>query len=329
MTELALFFGYPLDLIWRAGLRRYEGTGSWGTLLRMRNYSSVTYADVTVPVPAGGTVTAALFQPLGAPVAVLVIHSATATPQGFYRALAEHLAEHGIATVTYDYRGTGRSGDPRAFAGLGVRDWIAQDAPAVAAWAHRRFPDLPHFALGHSLGGHVIALGEAGDHLTGAVIVASHLAAIRRIPSVMERVRVQLLFSVLGPAAVRLFGYVPARRLGLGEDIPSGAFAEWAGWARRDQYFADDPSMRTAERFIRVTQPVLAIGFTDDPWSTPEQIDALTARLTGATVERRTYTPADAGVARIGHHGFLRREVGESLWPDLVAWLSAYANKEA
>jgi predicted alpha/beta hydrolase len=283
---------------------------------------------VRIPVPTGGAITATVRSP-EEPVAVLVVHPATATPQGFYAAFADHLAENGIAAVTYDYRGTGRSGHPRDHRDLGMRDWIGVDAPAVADWAAQRFAGLPRLAVGHSLGGHVIALGAAGTGLAASIIVASHVAAVRTIPSRLERARVRLLLHFLGPLAGRLYGYVPARRLGLGENLPVAAMAEWGGWARLDNYFFDDPAMRARERTAAVTGPVLAIGTSDDPWSTPRQMDALTECLTGAEVERRTYTPEYAGVPMIGHHGLLRRSMRDAVWPELLTWLHAHAEKAA
>ncbi|WP_436521344.1 alpha/beta hydrolase family protein [Actinoplanes sp. HUAS TT8] len=279
-----------------------------------------------IPVATGGAITATVFAP-DKPRAVLVVHPATATPQGFYAAFAGYLAENGIATVTYDYRGTGLSGSPRDHRDLGMRDWIGVDAPAVAAWAAERFPGLPRLAVGHSLGGHVIALGAAGPDLAASVIVASHIAAVRTIPSRLERIRVRVMLHVLGPALGRLLGYVPASRLGLGEDLPATAMTEWGGWARMDNYFFDDPSMRAAERAATLTGPVLAVGTSDDPWSTPVQMDALTGHLTSANVERRTYTPAAGGVPMIGHHGLMRRPMRDRVWPELLAWLHAHAEK--
>ncbi|GIF13012.1 alpha/beta hydrolase family protein [Actinoplanes teichomyceticus] len=279
-----------------------------------------------IPVPTGGAITATLFTP-ETPAAVAVVHPATATPQGFYASFAGYLAGNGIATVTYDYRGTGRSGHPRKHRDLGMRDWIGADAPAVAAWAGQRFAGLPRLALGHSLGGHVLALGAGGTDLAASVIIASHVAALRTIPSRRERARVRLMLHLVGPALGRVLGYVPARRLGLGEDLPAAAMAEWGGWTRLDNYFFDDPTMRARERAATVTGPVLAVGASDDPWSTPPQMDALTGYLTAAGVQRRTYTPAGAGVPVIGHHGLLRRSMRDTVWPELLAWLRAHAAK--
>lgn len=66
---------------------------------------------------------------------------------------------------------------------------------------------------------------------------------------------------------------------------------------------------------------VLAAGVTDDPWASVEQIDALVERLLSAEVTRRTFTPADLGMAKVGHHGLMRRRVGKAAWPEIVDWL--------
>jgi predicted alpha/beta hydrolase len=122
-----------------------------------------------------------------------------------------------------------------------------------------------------------------------------------------------------------VLGYVPGRRLSLGEDMPSAAMLEWSRWTTMPHYFFDDPTMHAAADAARVTGDVLAVGFTDDPWATPAQIDAITDRLTSATVERRTWSPADGDVDQIGHLGFFRRGLRDTLWPELLAWLDARA----
>ncbi|WP_282852043.1 hypothetical protein [Gulosibacter sediminis] len=121
----------------------------------------------------------------------------------------------------------------------------------------------------------------------------------------------------------RGLGYMPGKRLGIGEDLPAAAMLEWGRWARKPRYFFDDPSMGAVERAAAVDLEVLASGASDDPWASPSQMDALTRHLTSAKVERRTYSPADLGTANLGHHGLLRRKVGEAAWPKLVDWLTA------
>ncbi|ALV44400.1 hypothetical protein MB46_01560 [Arthrobacter alpinus] len=284
--------------------------------------SAARSSDVTITSSHGGEIRGTLRIPAqGDPGAVVVIHPATAVPERLYAGFAEYLAQEGFATLSYDYRGTGRSGLPKDHRSLRMRDWMDQDVPDTAEWAATAFPDLSRFAIGHSVGGHALMLGSGVEGLRGMVSVASHAGVTESIPSVTERAKVWLILRVAGPVAARVLGYIPGRKLGLGEDIPAAAMLEWGGWSRKPGYFFDDPTMNAAYRAAQVTGPVLSIGFSDDPWATPQQIEAITDRLTSADVERRTYSPVDFGVASIGHMGFFRRSQRAGLWPEVVAWL--------
>ncbi|WP_313810357.1 alpha/beta fold hydrolase [Glutamicibacter sp.] len=269
------------------------------------------------------SVTAAVYEPATAPKGVLLVHPATATPQGFYKGFAQYAARAGYTVITYDYRGTGVSGVPKDHRSIRMRDWIQQDVAAVSHWAAEHYPQLAHFAVGHSVGGHALVLNYGTENLRGAVIVASHVAAIRTIKPVGERLRVMLILNLIGPAASRVAGYMPGRRLGLGEDIPIAALLEWSRWTRKRDYFFDDPSMQAQERAAQMTVPVLAMGASDDPWASPRQMDLLTGRLRSAPVQRMTLSPEQLGVQRIGHHGLLRRGVGEKAWEQILTWVDS------
>lgn len=269
--------------------------------------------SVTVRVPAADP-----------PRAAVVVLPGTAIPQGFYRRFASYLAERGLASVTFDWSGCGHSGDPRANREVRMSDWLDKDAPAVLAWARARFPDLPLVAVGHSLGGHALALGAGGDDLRAAVTVASHAGVTAAIPTRLERLRVGAVLGLLAPTAGRLLGYVPGRKLGLGEDMPTAAMVQWSRWCRTAGYFFDDPEVRAAERMAQVRLPVLAIGLSDDLWATPQQIDQLTDHLTAADVTRRTVTPQDLGQQAVGHMGCFRA-AGAGLWPQIAGFLLEHA----
>lgn len=283
-------------------------------------------ADViaaTVWLPAGEQNAEQRGEHNAAPAGVVTVHPATATPGRFYRALAEFITGRGLAAVTYDYRGTCESGTPREFKRTRMRDWMATDVPAVAEWVAQRFPGIPATAIGHSVGGHALTLGYGAEQLERFAIVSSHIATTKQIERASERMKVRVILNVLGPPLSRTLGYMPGKRLGLGEDIPGAAMLEWGRWTRLPRYFFDDPTMAAGSRAAAVRQPVLAIGATDDPWGSPAQVDALTDNLVNAPVERKTYSPHELGVARIGHHGLLRRNTGEQAWPELLDWLTA------
>ena len=278
-------------------------------------------SDLRLPV-GDDVIRGTVWTPATEPTGVVVLHPATATPERFYSSAAEYLTSRGLAAVTYDYRGTGRSGDPRRHKHLRMRDWMDTDVPAVAEWTRGRFPGLPMTAVGHSIGGHALVLGYGTEHLDRVAVVSSHVADTRTVTPRKERLRVALMLHAAGPTLSRALGYMPGKRLGIGEDMPTAAMVEWGRWARHRNYFFDDPSMDAAARAAAVTQDVLALGASDDPWASPAQVRALTSRLTSARVEHRTFTPEQLGVQRVGHHGLLRRGVGTPVWPDLVDWLT-------
>ncbi|WP_342024876.1 alpha/beta fold hydrolase [Arthrobacter citreus] len=282
-----------------------------------------------MPVPTGGALAGTLRLPThGVLRAAVVIHPATAVAERLYTGFSEYLADNGYAVLTYDYRGTGSSGSPKANRTIRMRDWMMHDVPAASGWMAERFPDLPHLAVGHSIGGHAMALNNGTDGLLGFVAIASHAGVTKAIADPKERLRVWVVLRILGPITGRLLGVVPGRKMGLGEDMPGGAMLEWSSWSRRPNYFFDDPSMQADERAGRVRTEVLSIGFSDDLWATPGQINAIYSRLPNAAVERRTYTPDDAGAPAIGHMGFFRRGVKEKLWPEVLAWLDGRIAKQ-
>ncbi len=277
---------------------------------------------LTIPAQDGYPLAATLHLPRGAPVGLVLVSAATGAPARYYAAFASDLAEHGLAALTYDYRGVGASRPPtlRGF-GARMRDWIDLDAEGVVSWAHTTHPGLPLLAVGHSLGGHAIGLCHGSQHLAGGAMVSSAVAWIGYVQGAPERLRVRALLRVLGPALIRAVGYAPKRWVGLGADVPGPAFLEWAHWIGLRHYFFDDASMDAAARFARVRAPLLLIGADDDPWTPAPSIDLLAAYFTGARQERWQIDPANTTTGRIGHAGFFRKEHKDTLWPRLTTWL--------
>lgn len=277
--------------------------------------------DVRIECGDGARLAGTLFEPEGPARAAVVVHAATAVPSKIYTPFAGELADRGLAVLVYDYRGTGRSARrPRSLdSAVRMRDWIDLDASAATGLLAELVPGVPLLAVGHSVGGHAIALSDSSARLDAAVFVAMHLAHTGLIPDARERRRVRLLLDVVGPVAMALLGHLPGRRLGLGEDLPSGVVREWAAWTRRPGYFFDDPTMDASRRAAAYTTPTLYVGLDDDPWSTPEAMDRFAAHLPAAPVERLQLAPHPDSPA--GHLGFFRSGQRELLWPPVLDWI--------
>lgn len=256
---------------------------------------------------------------------LVLIHPATAVTQGFYEAFARYLCGLGLHVLTYDYRGTGQSRphSPNGLRGFEatMSQWMLEDVGAVTRWAAARFPDLPLLAVGHSVGGHAIGISPETGRLRGALLVATHAGITRTIRGRAERLRVWCVMRLLAPLLCAVCGYMPGRRIGLGEDLPRGVMLEWSRWTALPRYFFDDPALDAAGRMAQVRIPLLALGFDDDPWANPRAMDILLSRYTAAPPERRQVDARALGLPGIGHMGFFRRRCEAALWGEAGAWL--------
>jgi alpha-beta hydrolase superfamily lysophospholipase len=109
----------------------------------------------------------------------LIIVHGIAEHGGRYRHAADALAANSIACFVYDQRGHGESLGPRAH----VDDFtcFARDLQQVGQSIRRRFPTLPLFVWGHSMGS-VVVLRAALEDLSWACGVITTGCAIDAMP---------------------------------------------------------------------------------------------------------------------------------------------------
>ncbi len=96
-------------------------------------------------------------------------------------------AERGITTIAYDQRGFGASPNAGTWAGS---DAMRQDLCDAVDAARRKYPGVPVYALGESMGGAVLLSALASEHppqVDGAILVA---------PAVWSRGDMPLLYRV-------------------------------------------------------------------------------------------------------------------------------------
>jgi len=122
---------------------------------------------------------AAEWMPEGTPRAVLQIVHGVSEHILRYAPFAEYLTAHGFAVVGHDHLGHGTTvapGAPRLYFGpKGSWDWVVQDVETLRKLSRERFPELPYFLLGHSMGSflartHLIRHPSVTD---GAVIMGT------------------------------------------------------------------------------------------------------------------------------------------------------------
>lgn len=284
---------------------------------------------ISFPATDGYSLAATLFLPRGAKRHAVLINSATAVPRTFYEGFARYLARQGCAVLTYDYRGIGGSrpksatdaNQPRSLAGFdaSMTDWAMRDTTAAVTWMRERYKTLPLHYVGHSFGGQALGLLPNNTEVSRALLVSAQAAYWKLMPA-PERYRVYLFMRLLGAPLARLIGYLPGRLM-LGQDLPKGVFLEWTRWVMSKRYLLDDASLSALANFPNYRGPMRALCFSDDTWAPRPAVELLCSGFSSATPEIISITPTDAGVRKIGHMGFFRREHRETLWRDAADWL--------
>ncbi|MBV8328372.1 alpha/beta fold hydrolase [Chryseobacterium sp.] len=118
------------------------------------------------------------FSPESIKATLLIVHGMQ-EHSGRYSEIAMYFASQGIAVLTYDHLGHGKSVRDKkeiGFFQLNRPDQrLIADAEMMADYLRVRYPDLPHFILGHSMGSFITRclLQQSGDQFAGAVITGT------------------------------------------------------------------------------------------------------------------------------------------------------------
>lgn len=256
--------------------------------------------------------------PAGPSRGVAVVAPGVAVPARVIAPLADALAAAGWTALSFDFPGIGADPtDVRDVPG-GMAEWGSHDLDAVLRLGRREAGTDPLVLVGHSAGAWLACLAEASSDLDAIVAIAS-MSGYWRTLKADERKRMLFAFHVALPLADRVLGRVPAW-LGLGENAPGGALAQWARWCRSPGFFRDDPTVRTHEQGIDA--PVRVLLPTDDQWATRAACEGIWDHLPNAPVDYVEIDPMDHGGQRIGHLGLLRDRFADTVWADTISWLN-------
>ena len=276
-------------------------------------HTDVRRDTLTITADDGRALPATWYEPTGvAPVGVVVIAPAMATPASYYAAFATWLATHGYRTLTFDLRGMESVAAMKA-EDADVLRWFGDMASALDL-ALDTADRLPLSWVGHSLGGQAVPFVDH-SRLARIVTVASG-TGYWRLNAPAVRWRAPLLWRGIAPVASRAAGYYPGRRLGILHDLPTGVMRQWGRWCMHEEYLGVDVP-NAADRFASVTTPMTSLSFTDDELMTSASIADLHDRFVNADQIHQRYSPAQLEVERMGHHGFFRAR-HQDLWDELV-----------
>lgn len=261
----------------------------------MDQHSEITLPDgsSTVLYVAGSAET---------PTPFVLVLPAMGVPAGYYGPFVDELARHGVSAGVADYPGQGES---RPLAGrghdLGYTELAHEWLPAVVE-SVREGHDGPVVALGHSLGGHVLAAHLAGEQpaVDAVVLVGSGSTHWRAQEGLKTLAQTQFIGTVS-----RILRYWPGTRLGFGGTQPMTLMREWAAFARTGRLAPRGQDVATGLQARQL--PMLVVDLDNDTLAPPAAVDALVALFAGADVERFTFAKAAGDPGKpVNHYSFAR-----------------------
>lgn len=231
-------------------------------------------------------------------------------------------AEHGITTIAYDQRGFGAGPDAGVWAGA---DAMRTDLDDCVDAAHVKYPGVPVFALGESMGGAVVLTALASDHppnVDGAILVA---------PAVWSREDMPWSYSAalwLGAHLAPWLRVSPPRTVKIwpSDNIPMMHAIS------RDPLFQKETrtdtvwglvnlmdAARTAPAHLTDPPPILFLYGAHDQVIPAKPTEAVIAGL-GTRAEVHHYPN--------GYHMLLRDLDRYSVWDDLIFWVINQSGKK-
>lgn len=264
------------------------------------------------------------------PKAAVMLSGGTGFKKEFYLPMASFLAEHGFATIVYDYRGTCESA-PKDMRNCrySFLDYGQKDMPAVLDYLDARFPELPKLILGHSVGGQQIGFMPNVHKVRGLVCVCTSVGYLPYMPW-SYRLKSYYFFYLFTPISILLKGYVAAKSFKIMEDLPRKVVTEWRAWCARPDYFFDAKYYgKTVPKgyFDQLPFPIHIFWTSDDPIANKRAVSQFWNNVKSmAGMSFRRLDPAAWNTPQIGHHGLFRSQFKDTLWQEVLWSLQAFVN---
>lgn len=253
----------------------------------------------------------------------IVISSATGVLQSFYFKFAEHFCSLGFTVYTFDYSGIGLSKKTSLKNNTcDLYDWANNQADVLK---FAKSQNLKHTItlITHSIGGQLIAFNKHISLVSNIITVGSQ-SGYWKLFSGLGKLKMFLYWYFLIPTTTPLFGYFPAKKLRLFENLPKRVVYQWRSWGIKNNYFLSNA--KTNALFIdSITCPILVLSFPNDGFAPKKTVDWLADVFKYAKVDRQHIIPSDLNIEDVGHFGFFRLRFANSLWVSTNHWIEKHS----
>lgn len=203
--------------------------------------------------------------PVDGSLGTIVISSATGIKKEYYINFSRFLVQEGYNVLLYDYRGIGGSApaDLRSLQSY-MHEWGTKDMNAVLDFlvAEKGLTNI--IWLGHSVGAQLVGFLNNRQHISKIISINAALGYWGYFPFPRKLV-IWLLWYLVGPLMVKVYGYGNMTRIGWGENLPRNILMEWRAWCLNKYYFRTClEQLLQTDKFYHFTTPITAIYTSDD-----------------------------------------------------------------
>lgn len=278
--------------------------------------------DLNITTPLGHQLGLTVFKPKSSNQKSIIISSATGVLQHYYFKFSTYFAELGYTVYTFDYSGIGKSNKNKSqlkSSKVDLKTWGENDQASVIDYAKLQNADHKIILITHSIGGQLLAFNKNATKIDTIITVASQSGYWNHWRG-FERFKMITFWYVLIPVLTPLFGYFPAKKIGLFENLPKLVAYQWSGWGKYKAYMLSEFNFEELQ-FKNYKNNLLALSFPKDQFASKSSVDWLTKQFKNAHIDRRHIIPSDLGIPNIGHFGFFRPQFKDSLWQIAHTWI--------
>jgi predicted alpha/beta hydrolase len=255
----------------------------------------------------------------------ILIASAMGIPRRFYRHYASYLAEEGFVVLSFDYRGIGDSRKGSLWGSeASMADWGGQDLQAALKWLLRQYPQNKLHVIGHSLGGHLLGLAKANEHVSSFMGIASQNIYWQNWP-VAQRPAMLLFWHGLLPSTTLAAGYLPSQLFGLGEQVPKRVAFHWREAGLNPDGTKGVFAGTELDHFDKFKGALRAYSFLGDNMAPQKAVAALLPFFPNASQAEHIHISDKS----VGHLGFFRPAARDTLWQESADWFLNPQNQDA
>jgi predicted alpha/beta hydrolase len=279
----------------------------------------MTEQNITIQVENNYKISATLREPKNERKGIIQIHSGLGIPQEFYSNFAIFLTKNGYTTLTFDYRGIGKS-KPKTLKGFDatLRDFGYKDMTGVFTWVIENYPNDKKIIVAHSMGGQLIGLMKNNEKIDQLFLIGASTGYWKDMTKPYNW-KVFPIWYLFVPISTFLFGYAVSKRIKQGEDLPKRVALEWKKWCTNPNYFENEFGKTLSPLYFdKITIPIKSIQISDDPIANKITSNKLLKYYKNAEIFIDRISTKELNVKKIGHFGFFSRKFKQTLWFKLI-----------